>query len=572
MPTPSEQIKEKIDIVEFIGERLKLQKAGRNYKALCPFHQEKTPSFIVSPERQTWHCFGACSEGGDLFKFLMRYENLEFYEALKVLAEKAGVELRHISPAEQKEFGVLYDLNEAAKEFFKAGLKNCKPALDYLGKRGLKPDTIEEFELGWAPGGESLTLHLINAGNDIKDVARAGLSVKTESGPYRDRFHNRIIFPVYNSFGKTVGFGGRILPSFETENTPKYLNSPETPIFNKSRILYGLHKSKGVIGRTRQAFLVEGYMDFLMVWQSGINNAAATCGTSLGLEHLKSLKRLTDNLIISFDQDEAGLKALERALDITGDFDFNIKVVNLGNFKDPAEAAEKDPEFLKSAIAKCQPALSYLFDHYLRGLKNHAGSDPGVHKSTVRTLLAKIGNINSPLEQSYWVKELSDRMGVEERVLALEMAKLSRKRKEPSGAGAAPEFKNKDSSRRDLISERLLSLAVAREDFMSILAGQKEYFSAGYRDVLEKPDAILTTDLGAYLNLQATYVFADLAETKLKAEFDELLKNLKLEHFRQRNRELSREIKSAEKSGDEERLRVARSEFQSNSLEISNLS
>src|SRR3989344_3211094 len=214
--TPSEQIKEKLDIVPFIKGYLELKPAGRNFKALCPFHQEKTPSFIVSPDRQLWYCFGACGEGGDIFKFLMRYENLEFHEALAILAEKAGVELRRISPEEQRQFGILYDLNNAAAAFFEENLERSPEILSYLRDRGLKDETVKEFDLGLAPlGADELVVTLINQGFNINDIVRSGLAVKTEKGQYRDRFQARIIFPIHNHFGKIVGFSGRILPNFE---------------------------------------------------------------------------------------------------------------------------------------------------------------------------------------------------------------------------------------------------------------------------------------------------------------------------------------------------------------------
>src|SRR3989344_1677351 len=201
--TPIEQIKDKIDIVEFIRSYIPLSPAGKNFKALCPFHKEKTPSFIISPDRQTWHCFGSCSEGGDIFKFLMKYENLEFYEALKILSEKAGIELKKISPIEQRQFDVLYEINEAAKNLFKKNLKENKEATDYLINRGLKNEIIEEFEIGYAfPEFDKLTMALIKEGFNVRDIERAGLNFKTEKGGYVDRFRGRIMFPIFNHFGK----------------------------------------------------------------------------------------------------------------------------------------------------------------------------------------------------------------------------------------------------------------------------------------------------------------------------------------------------------------------------------
>ncbi|MBI5079064.1 DNA primase, partial [Candidatus Wolfebacteria bacterium] len=368
-----EEIKNRLDIVEFIRSYVPLLPAGKNFKAPCPFHKEKTPSFMVSPERQTWHCFGACSEGGDIFKFLMKHENLEFYEVLKILAEKAGVELKRISPADQKQFGVLYEINESAKDFFKSELEKSPAVLKYLSGRGLKKETIGEFELGFASNSfDFLTIKLVNAGYDIKDIERAGLNFKSERGSYIDRFRNRVIFPLYNHFGKVVGFSGRI---FETDAAgdnsgqpalAKYVNSPETPIFSKSKILYGFHKSKNNIREEKTAVLVEGQMDFLSVYQDGMKNVVAVSGTALTVDHLKTLKRYADRLILCFDGDEAGFKAAERAVDLAAQNDLSAKILTMKEFKDPAEAVLKSPGKMKKLAEEAKQAMEFYFERYLK--------------------------------------------------------------------------------------------------------------------------------------------------------------------------------------------------------------
>ncbi|MEK7077438.1 MAG: DNA primase, partial [Patescibacteria group bacterium] len=283
-------IKERIDLVDLLRSYITLHPAGKNFKALCPFHQEKTPSFIASPERKRWHCFG-CGEDGDIVTFVMKYENLEFPEALRVLAEKAGIELQSVNPALQKEYGLLYGLHDDATAFYKEALLKNENARAYLESRGLTEETIADFNLGFAPGGDSLTLHLIKKGYDVLDIARAGLAYKTARGLYRDRFNQRIMFPIANHLGKVVAFTGRIMPEAEASADPnsidaaKYVNSPETPIFNKSKIFYGLNASKGAIAKSRTATLVEGQMDFLMMWQTGVKNAVAVSGTGLTPHH-----------------------------------------------------------------------------------------------------------------------------------------------------------------------------------------------------------------------------------------------------------------------------------------------
>lgn len=577
MGSPTEEIKNRIDIADFIGNYVKLQKAGRNYKALCPFHQEKTPSFIVTPDRQIWHCFG-CGEGGDVFKFLMRYENLEFYEALKFLAEKAGIEIQRISPAEQKEFGILYGINEAAKDSFKEQLfaPAGKAALDYLLSRGLTRQTIEEFELGWGGEGDLLSRHLLNLGFGIEDIRRAGLVIKTESGINRDRFSRRIAFPLYNNFGKVIGFTGRILPSAEAANAsgfqpPKYLNSPETAIFKKTRLLYGFHKSKNEIAKLREAFLVEGQMDFLMLWQSGVKNAVAVSGTAFSAEHLKTLRRLADVLAVSFDNDEAGVRALERVLDATSDWDFSVQAVNLGEFKDPAEAAAADKNFLVSALTEKRPALEHLLAYYF-GKSEEKKNDPVLKKNILRFLMQKIINLKSPIDQSYWFKELGLKFGVEEKILAIESERLKNSLK--SGKitnNAAPEkpAEKPDLLRHDLIAERLLTLVLAKENFWPELVESRNYFPDGFRGFFGVPSG--AAGLAAArpdLSLRSTFEFSSLEDDKIKKEFSDLMKNLKLEFLKKRSSELKKEITLAEKEKNEELLKDRIFKLQTVSREI----
>jgi len=545
-----EKIKEKIDIVEFISSYVPLQPAGRNFKALCPFHPEKTPSFIVSPERQMWHCFGACQEGGDIIKFLMKYENLEFYEALKILAEKAGVKLESQNPIFQKEIEVLYEIHEKAKEFFKKELFQNEAALAYLKERGLKKETIEEFELGFAPGGENLVLHFLNLGFDINDLAKSGLVFKSQKGMYRDRFEKRIIFPIYNQIGKVVAFTGRLMPQ-ESLNEAKYLNSPETAIFNKSKILYGLHKSKKEISQLKSVFLVEGQMDFLMSWQAGVKNVVAVSGTALTQTHLKTLRKLADTVILSFDNDPAGFLALERSLDIFAPFDFFIKAINLSSFKDPAEAVSKNPTVFSEIIQNSQPIFSYLFKHYFSQIEK---MDYLEKKRIVRHLLSKIKKIPSALERDYWIKELASFSGVSEVSLNLEMAgltSLSSKKEE-----AVSEVFQKPS-RLDLIAERLFTLAFSKENFFSQLSSYRKYLPDRFKEILDEPNG----EKAAFLKMKASYEFNETALEVLEKEFNDLLKHLQIEFFKEERLKLKDEINEAEKKNDSETLEKKTSLF-----------
>ena len=565
--TPVEQIKDKLDIVTFIRQYVELKPAGRNFKANCPFHKEKTPSFMVSPERQTWHCFGTCSEGGDIFKFLMKYENIEFYEALKILAEKAGIELRRISPVDQKQFGVLYDINESAKDFFKKNMGMGKRASEYLKERGLSEETIKEFEIGFAPNNfEELTLNLINLGYDVKDVERSGLNFKSDRGGYVDRFRGRIMFPIYNHFGKVVGFSGRILPELDKGESGKYINSPETPIFNKSKILYGFHKAKNYIREQKFALLVEGQMDFLMAYQDGVKNTVATSGTALTEDHLVTLRRQAEELVLCFDADEAGIKAAERGIDMANNLDFNVKVLVLSGYKDPAEMVVKNPGALANGIKSAKPAMEFYFDRYLSG-NNNSSSEL---KKGVRAILVKIKNLASPVERSFWIKELSNKTSIDEKTLNEESAQLQSPvidKENSSQLSVADRQMPVSLSRLELIAERVLSLAMQEGAFIPEVKDYYNYLPEGYQCVYrhlangEKFDNPLVNKLIDDLTMKSGLEEGESSQDDISKEFFGLLKHLKLEALSRRKTEVAKEIKEAERSKNEEKLRVSLKQF-----------
>ncbi len=542
-------IKSKLDLVEFLRSYLTLTPAGRNFKAICPFHQEKTPSFVISPDRQIWHCFG-CGAGGDAIGFAMRYENLEFPEALRFLAERAGVSIQTLDPREQREFGILYDLQDAAKNFYKNELSKNLAAKDYLKSRGLNEKTIDEFDLGFAPVGETLSVNLMKAGYDIADISRAGLAHKNTSGLYRDRFQERIIFPISNNVGKVVAFTGRLFGSAEeNSDRPKYLNSPETPIFNKSKVLYGLNKSKQEIGAKREVLFVEGQMDFLMAWQTGVKNAVAVSGTGLTVYHLEKLRRLADTALLSFDNDEAGIKAVERSLDVFGNFDFYLKAVDLGGFKDPAEAGEKNPEFLVKSIKEARPAFERLFDYYFLAKKSDI-LGIAEKKRAVRHLLGKLRVIKSAVEQSEWLKELARYSGVSETALVNELENLppekSAKENENTQAEPAPEV----TGREDLILNRLFALAFTRPDFWDILKNRKNLLPEAYEAVLQNPKS----DLASALEMRGSYLIGTADEVSIKKEFGELLRQLELVSLRRQQAGFKEKIRLAEQKNEEEEM------------------
>ncbi len=583
MSDDTQLIKDKLDIADFIRTYVPLNPAGKSLKGNCPFHKEKTPSFIVSPDRQIWHCFG-CSLGGDIFGFLMRFENIEFFEALKILAEKAGVDIGQISGPDQKALNVLYEANRLAKDFFKTQLT---PAVqEYLKSRGLKPETIAEFEIGFAPDDpEALTRFLLGKGYQIAAIEKAGLSIKTERGTYRDRFRNRIMFPLINPFGKTIAFTGRIMPGFEAENLGKYVNSPETPIFNKSKLLYGLDKSKNFIRENKTAVLVEGQMDLIMSWQDGVKNLVATSGTALTADHLRNLKRLADSLVLSFDQDAAGKMAAERTIDLANAADFSVKVLAVPSdlaVKDPADIAKANPGMMAKLVADAQPAMEYLIGQYQVADK----SDALKWKKNVRAVLTRVRAIASPVERSRWLKVVSDQSGIGQTALEEEMQslkdmapKFSDENIQPASRLGGPEEKTKlpQLSRKDLISQRIVSLVLNHAGFYEQVQSHLSELPANYKLILEHGRDPKSLSLSADLQPVADLVSLrsgldfDSDEPKVKAELWELTRQLKMENLRGRKHELLWAIKLAEQKNNEAELTQALSAFDKVLQEMQNL-
>ncbi|MDP1719132.1 MAG: DNA primase [bacterium] len=580
MSDNTQQIKDKLDIADFIRTYVPLSPAGKNLKGNCPFHKEKTPSFIVSPDRQMWHCFG-CNLGGDIFAFLMRFENIEFFEALKILAEKAGIDIGQMSGPDQKALNTLYDINRLAKDFFQQQLtlSSSKGVLDYLTERGLKPETIAEFEIGFAPDQtEALTRFLLGKGYAMAAIEKAGFSVKTERGTYRDRFRNRIMFPLINPFGKTIAFTGRIMPGFEAENLGKYVNSPETPIFNKSKLLYGLDKSKNFIRESRTAILVEGQMDLIMSWQDGVKNLVATSGTALTVDHLRNLKRLADSLVLSFDQDTAGKMAAERTIDLANAADFSVKVLAVPaglEVKDPADIAKANPGMMAKLVAEAKPAMEYLIERYNVADK----SDMLVWKKNVRAVLARAKAISSPIERSSWMKKISDQSGIGQQTLEEEMLnlkdeapKFSDENAQPGPKPALPQF-----SRKDLIGHRIISLVLNHPAFYEEIKSRLGELVENHRSILEhgrdSKSFALTTELqpiADLVSLQSGLIFTP-DESKNKSELLELFRQLKMENLRTKKQELLWSIKMAEQRNDEAELSQALSAFDKVLQEMQNL-
>ena len=567
MPSSTtELIKSRLDIVDFLRGYLTLVPAGRNFKALCPFHHEKTPSFMVSPDRQSWHCFG-CGLGGDAFSFVMRYENVEFGEAMRMLAEKTGVELRHENPAEYRYSGLLYDLNDQAKAFFRKAFAAAPVAKKYLEERGLAPETVETFEIGWAPNEpEGLSMHLLNTGASPQDLVQAGLSIKTERGLMLDRFRGRIMFPIHNHVGKVVGFTGRILPQLDKGDMGKYVNSPETPIFQKSKLLYGFWKSKDAIRETKAAVLMEGQMDFLMSYQSGVRNVVASSGTALTADHLTVIHRLAEDIVLCFDSDAAGADAAERAIDLAEANDFTVKVAMFTDYKDAADAAKADPAAVARTVAAAMPAPEFYFKKFLPADPAELKNRDGLQR--LRAVLGKLKVIASPVERGFWFAELAKRTGIPEKTLQEEAEKSSSgvpasSPRRADGAGDDDAAK-REVSRQDRLAERLFIAAFSKNDFAIVedclpylKPAQKEVFRLLAAGQHKSEDPGLDHVVGMI-------VFGGGGGGDGGVSDDEIMRlkaELAKEYYRERRAILTLAVRNAEANGNDAELAAALKEL-----------
>jgi DNA primase len=396
-----EEIRQRINIVDVVSEYVALKHGGKSFKGLCPFHAEKTPSFTVSEEFQSWHCFG-CSEHGDVFSFLMKIENLTFAEALERLAKRAGVELERFEGQQVSRKDQLAKVNTLAAAYYTALLKRSSAALDYLRERGLADQTIEQFHLGFAaPAWDGLLRYLTERRVDLNVAAEAGLIIKNDRGGFYDRFRQRIVFPILDIQERIIGFGGRALG----EEQPKYLNSPETPLFSKTRSLYGLNLARKSISDGEFAIVVEGYMDVIAVHQAGFSNCVATLGTALTLEHIGVLSRYTKKVVLSYDADSAGMNAALKGAAMFDEAECDVRIVRLPRGDDPDSLLRKGQvsEFA-AAISGALP----IVDYKLRILREKYDlSDPAGRASMLKEAVHLLADLRTGVERDKFIVRLA---------------------------------------------------------------------------------------------------------------------------------------------------------------------
>jgi DNA primase len=451
----TELIKQKINIVDLISEYLPLKKAGVNFKANCPFHAEKSPSFIVSPERGIFHCFG-CGVGGDIFKFLMLKEGMDFVDALEFLAKKAGVTLKRKPSVDKDKRLKLFEANQKAAQYYNYILTEHKlgaKALEYLKKRGLTDKTIKEFNLGYAPNSwDCLVKFLTKRGFTHQELIDAGLTVISKSGGY-DRFRGRIMFPLLDVKGQIIAFSGRVLGVGE----PKYINTPQTLIFDKSNCLFGLNLTKGEIRQKNSAILTEGEMDMIMSYQSGVKNVVASKGTALTGGQIELIKKYAETILLCFDKDLAGDNASRRGIEMADGAGLDIKVIKIPEGKDPAELALKNIELWKKAVEEAEP----IYDYYLRSASERFNRNTAQGKKQIATeLMPILAKISDNITQEFYIQKLSALLAIPEDILRREISAVK--------TGFTPTFENIiktegsekeiSRSRRGLLEEYLMTL------------------------------------------------------------------------------------------------------------------
>jgi DNA primase len=533
MSSSVDQIKSKIDIVSLVSSYIKLEKAGANFKGRCPFHNEKTPSFFVSPDRGSYYCFG-CQAKGDIFTFVQEFEGLDFIGSLKVLAERAGVELEQFRSGEKSQREKLFSILETAVFFYEKKLSENKEALEYLHSRGLTDESIKNFRIGFAPN-DWRQLHEFLASKAIldKDMLAVGLikqkdsisSALTSHSSYYDTFRGRIMFPISDSSGRVVGFSGRILVA--DDKSPKYLNTPETELFNKSEILFGLEKAKKDIRLKDYSILVEGQMDLVMMHQVGLTNTVASSGTALTEMHLQKLRRLSERVMMSFDSDSAGFNASDRSAKIALSLGMDLKLVQMPEGKDPADLAKEDPELLKECFRNSKSIVDFYVDTLLS--KNLDPKDLAIEIR--KKVLPYIAQMKDKTDQSHWVSVIKKKTFLNEEALWEDLKKINFSpdvnQTRPS---SAPPGKRVDTIERKvygiILWQREQKPDGIKIESVDLERRAKEIFKERLDElekIFEKEKELLLFETESYYN----------NKTNLEKDIDELLVSLEEEYLKQ---------------------------------------
>ena len=571
-----QEIKDRLNVADVIAGYIPIKKAGANFKAICPFHSERTPSFQISPQKQIWHCFG-CGEGGDVFGFVMKYENLDFKEALKILADKAGVKLPSYRPEnkeQQDEKELLIRINDFAARYYHEVLikdKRGAQAQEYLKNRGLTEGTIKQWQIGFAPDDfHALERALLAKKVNLSEAIKAGVISKNERGQMYDRFRGRVTFPIYDYFGNTVGFSARILiddgkSAHSTSSGPpaKYVNSPETSVYNKSKILFGLNFAKDAIRKADEAVVVEGQMDCISAHQAGFKNVVASSGTALTEAGLMQLSRLTKNLKFCFDADVAGQTASRRAGELALKQGFRLKVIVLDKVKDPDELIKKSPGLWEKAVAEAVWFLDWQMDF----AQEKFAADPVEQKHFLsEQVVPLLGAISDPLEQDHYVHKLSTRFLISEKTI------LDQIKKQTLGVklelnSASPNIPNGSL----LLEKEVLGGMIVFPEFVKQIRDKLEPGDFQNQEIVKMVQVIA----GNGVLGDQTSALAKEAQFMVESQLEEMLGNsmalikdllkafamLKIGAVKKRQLDLQNEIKNAENSNNKARIEELNMEF-----------
>jgi len=606
MRQPSDEIKSKLDIVDVIREYIPLKPAGVNFRALCPFHREKTPSFVVSPEKQIWHCFG-CSKGGDIFSFVMEMDGLSFVDALRVLAPKAGVALKKQDPKLTSRRNRLLDIVEFSKNYYRdilARSDKARAAREYLKQRGLTKEAVEEWQIGYSPDSWDDLINLLkNKGFNDKEIFQAGMSVNKEgTSRFYNRFRGRIMFPINDVNGNTVAFSARVGPEKEQdEKMGKYINSPQTMLYDKSKILFGLDKAKREIKNNDLAIIVEGQMDVITAHSHGYKNVVASSGTALTAEQIALLKRYSNNIALAFDADKAGEMAAERGTKEAFRAEMSVKIIEIPAGKDPDECIKNDKRQWESALENARPFMEYYFEKIFTetDLEQADGK-----RAAAKKILPLLADIKNAIEKDLWLKKLSQGLDVDEQILREAALRAAQKAvSAPADAGASGGQASSGATREEMLSELFIALllkfpllaeyainAARPEQIAGRLnrllyrniaiyynnlvddrtqqGGQTEPPRIGYgglKQWLESSETQEDKDgqlaLLDKLALLGDRDFFDFSIEQAKSEIIKVVSELKKYHLSAQRKEIGKLIAQAEKEGDEERAKELMEEF-----------
>jgi DNA primase len=564
MHSPVDKIKERLSIVDVVSSYLTVEKAGKNYKAKCPFHNEKTPSFFISPERGSYYCFG-CAAKGDIFSFVEHFEGTNFLGALKILAERAGIELTSYRDKTNDKTELFYQIMEEATLFFESNFVTNKEVRSYLINRGLSDNSIQSFRIGYAlESWNAVFYHLTKKGFKKEDIEIVGL-IKKKEARYYDRFRARIMFPISDSSGRVIAFSGRI---FKTNNESgieeaKYLNSPDTPLFNKSNILFGLNKAKSSIRARDYSIVVEGQMDLILSHQVGLTNTVAVSGTAFTdstvdneskINNLGLVRRLSNNIIFAYDGDPAGIRAASRSAMIALSLDMQVKVAVLPKGKDPADIIFENNNQWKEIIKSSVNIISFHLDRICKET-----NDIRIRGKKVREIIFPFMiMINSAIEKSAYINEIHEKTGISESAI---MEDFKNFEKMKNNEGNLIKDKNKENkeinSRKDNLEKKMFGIIFWKgenEEQKKKIEELADVFKGDIEEDNYKKMLILYEPFSDTLAFEAEMWYGDKGNTLL-SDLEEIILNLKEEIFKEQASSLLIKINEKEKSNNKDDIK-----------------